>query len=482
MTAMLPLHSATVAVSGDATCWAKAALVTAALLVERIDGSLVRHSLTGLIDIDRTAPLPFSYVLRAAYVLEQGSNEWPGMERFIRLAAIYRLTPANGLPLVLSAQWLAAHLPSRTAFHQLPLAMAIYRLFGHLLTHHTHSLALQEIDNRHYWIGDVETFRVVPLGELPGGHRYADGYKRADPAIRSSTYVFPFFSAFLLNSLLSYWCDGEGVGHRRVLRADIGRGDCRYGRLVRTDGITEDLGIVADWGYDRGNLDWVYVGMEKRFVVVSGFRQGETIAAYLLVEFGSIHLYTTERPAANTPASLTVRFSGSMPLWRRLLRPFGLKSDVIDRGTVVGASLHSFTGSVSNRRHVPAQNPSSPSAPPDPQHTPDDGKSSYRLAGSRLCEAELSCVFANWQPCELTRLRPAIGTSLFLHAAANYTHLVIDSTAERPRQMWERMRLPIAHKRGGRAINLRHVGHRADDPNGQRIHDRQRRVGDHEQA
>ena len=80
------------------------ALVTAGVLVERIDGSLARHSLTGLIDIDRTAPLPFTYVLRAAYVLEQGSNEWPGMGRFIRLAAIYRLTPPNGLPLVLPAQ------------------------------------------------------------------------------------------------------------------------------------------------------------------------------------------------------------------------------------------------------------------------------------------------------------------------------------------------------------------------------------------
>ncbi|CEM07778.1 unnamed protein product [Vitrella brassicaformis CCMP3155] len=119
------------------TCRAKAPMVTAALLVERIDGSLARHPLTGLIDIDRTAPLPFTYVLRAAYVLEQGSDEWPGMGRLIRLAAIYRLTPANGLPLVLSAQWLTAHLPSRTAFHQLPLAMAIYRLFGHLFTQHT---------------------------------------------------------------------------------------------------------------------------------------------------------------------------------------------------------------------------------------------------------------------------------------------------------------------------------------------------------
>ncbi|CEM04355.1 unnamed protein product [Vitrella brassicaformis CCMP3155] len=178
------------AVCVRATCQAKAALVTAALLVERIDGSLARHSLTGLIDIDRTAPLPFTYVLRAAYVLEQGSNEWRGMGRFIRLAAIYRLIPANGLPLVLSAQWLTAHLPRRTAFHHLPLTMAIYRLFGHLLTHNTHSLALQRAGNGAYRIGNGSyqigggRFRVVPLAELSGGHRYADGYQRTDPVIR----------------------------------------------------------------------------------------------------------------------------------------------------------------------------------------------------------------------------------------------------------------------------------------------------------
>ncbi|CEM29839.1 unnamed protein product [Vitrella brassicaformis CCMP3155] len=280
------------AVCVRATCRAKAALVTTAvLLMERIDGSLARRSLTGLIDIDRTAPLPFTYVLRAAYVLEQGSNEWPGMGRFIRLAAIYRLTPANGLPLVLSAQWLTAHLPSRTAFHQLPLAMAIYRLFGHLLTHNTHSLALQPADNGHYRIGNM-TFRVVPLGELPGGHPYADGYKRTDPAIRRGGNLYPSFSAaFLLERLLVRWWDGEGVGQRLVLTSHIGRDDARYGRLLRTDSITEDLGIVADWRYDRGDLD-AAGATDCRRVVVSGFRPGETVAAHLRVTPGCIQLYT----------------------------------------------------------------------------------------------------------------------------------------------------------------------------------------------
>jgi len=45
----------------------------------------------------------FSYLMRAAYVLEQGSNEWRATGWFIRLAVVCRLTPATGLPLVLSA-------------------------------------------------------------------------------------------------------------------------------------------------------------------------------------------------------------------------------------------------------------------------------------------------------------------------------------------------------------------------------------------
>ncbi|CEM07768.1 unnamed protein product [Vitrella brassicaformis CCMP3155] len=309
-------------------------IITAALLVERIDGSLARHSLTGLIDIDRTAPLPFSYVLRAAYVLEQGSDEWPGMGRFIRLAAIYRLTPANGLPLVLSAQWLTANLPSRTAFHQLPLAMAIYRLFGHLLTHNGHSLALQQADNGSYRISN-ESFRVVPLGELWGGHGYAEGYKRADPIIRHGIWIFRSFSAFLLATLLCWRCNGEGVGQKLVLSAQFGHGDPRFGRLLRTDDISEDLGIVADFRYDGGDLNHADAE-ERRFVVVRGFRQGETVAAFLWIGYGSIVLRTTEPSAADAPASLAHRFPISEPLWRRLLQRFGLETDVMDRGIVVG--------------------------------------------------------------------------------------------------------------------------------------------------
>ncbi|CEM04377.1 unnamed protein product [Vitrella brassicaformis CCMP3155] len=260
------------------------------------------------------------------------------MGRFIRLAAIYRLTPANGLPLVLSAQRLTADLSSRTAFHQLPLAMAIYKIIGRQLPYRGTGLALQQIGNDGlYRIGNV-TFRVVPLGELPGGHRYADGYKRTDPVIRWSGNLFPSFSAFLLNAVLDrvlgLWCHEEGEDKRRMLWANIGSSDPRFGRLL-TDAITEEQGIAVDFRYDEGNLNHGNV-RDSRYVIVSGFRPSETVAAYLVVCNGRIHLYTTEASAADRSHPLADRFRESVGAARRLLRRFGLESDVIDRGTVVG--------------------------------------------------------------------------------------------------------------------------------------------------
>ncbi|CEM35776.1 unnamed protein product [Vitrella brassicaformis CCMP3155] len=255
------------------------------------------------------------------------------MGRFIRLAAIYRLTPANGLPLVLSAQWLTAHLPSRTAFHQLPLAIAIYRSFGHLLTHSGQSLALQQADNGQYRMGNEAPFRVVPLGELPGGHPYAEGYKRTDPVIRSGGWLYHSFSAFLLYALLS-WSHEEGVGHRRVLAANIGRGDNRYGRLVRTDDISEDQGIAVDYRDVWFNLNAANP-IDLRRVIVSGFRPNETVAAHLRVGYGDIDLRTTEPSAADRSQPLADRYPVSVGAARRLLQAFELERDVIDRGWVV---------------------------------------------------------------------------------------------------------------------------------------------------
>ncbi|CEM04343.1 unnamed protein product [Vitrella brassicaformis CCMP3155] len=270
--------------------------------------------------------------LKVVNVLERGSGEeWRAMGRFLRMAFIYRLTPADATrPLRLSADVL----PTATAFHQLPLAMAIYKIIGHMLTYGGTSLALQQTDdNGHYRIED-QLFRVVPLGELPGGHRYAEGYKRTDPVIRRGSVLYPSFSTFLMVNVLARWSDGEGVGDRLVLSACIGRDDPRYGRLL-IDAITEDQGIAVDYRNDGGDLNDAD-GRTARSVIVSGWRLNETVAAYLWVNLGAIHLCTTEALVGDRSQPLADRFRVSVGAACRLLRPFGLESDVMDRGTVVG--------------------------------------------------------------------------------------------------------------------------------------------------
>uniref|UniRef100_A0A7S1NY40 Uncharacterized protein n=1 Tax=Vitrella brassicaformis TaxID=1169539 RepID=A0A7S1NY40_9ALVE len=181
-------------------------------------------------------------------------------------------------------------------------------------------------------------FRVVPLDELPDGHRYADGYKRTDPVIRCGLNLFPFFSAFLLHRRLLWWPDGEGMGRRMVLRADIGRGDPRYGRVLLTDSITEGLGIVADFRYDGGNLNDANP-IVFRSVIVSGWRPNETIAAHLWLGSGYIYLFTTEAPVADRSQPLDryplSRYPVSIGAARRLLRWLEFESVIIDRGIVV---------------------------------------------------------------------------------------------------------------------------------------------------
>ncbi|CEL95879.1 unnamed protein product [Vitrella brassicaformis CCMP3155] len=290
----------------------------------RVDEHISRLGLADVLDFDIGDDLEAG--LKFVYMIERGSGEeWRAMGRFLRLAFIYRLTPLNAaLPLRLSAD----ALPTATAFYQLPLSMATYKTFGHLLTYRGTSLALQQADdNGDYRIGNSVTFRVVPFGELPGGHRYAESYKRTDPAIRWSGNLYPSFSAFLDHMLIRWWDREAGVGRRMVLSARIGRAN-RYRCLLRTEGITEDQGIAVD--HRSGG------GEGRRHVVVSGFRPGETVAAHLRVGDGRVELYTTEAPVADGSNPPAQRYPVSVGAARRLLRPFGLESDVIDRGTVVG--------------------------------------------------------------------------------------------------------------------------------------------------
>ncbi|CEL99939.1 unnamed protein product [Vitrella brassicaformis CCMP3155] len=270
---------------------------------------------------------------KVVHLLEEGSGgEWRAMGRFIRLAAIYRLTPNATLPLRLSAD----ALPSPTALRQLPLIMALYKTIGHRLTHQGTSLALQQDNNDGaYRIGDA-SFRVVPLSDLTANHPYRSGYQTTDPVIRRDDYLYRSFSSFLLRTVLERWCHDEGMGRRWVLHAHIGRNDPRYRRLL-AEAISEKQqgAIAADFRVDVGNLNHTNPDDSRR-VIVSGFRPNEDVAAYLSVSDGYIFLYRTERSVGDRSQPLAVRFPTSMPRWRPVLSHFELVDDVINRGTVLG--------------------------------------------------------------------------------------------------------------------------------------------------
>ncbi|CEL98596.1 unnamed protein product [Vitrella brassicaformis CCMP3155] len=298
-------------VAARATGRSHAAVITAELLLQRIDALLSRHGLTGLIDVDRTTPSPnqpgglidmilgclqrlracarrlagrrltrFGYLVRCLFVLEQGGSEWRLMDMAVRLAAIYRLTP-NGLPLVLSV----AQLHSKSAFDSLPLAIAIYRLIGHQLTHRGQSLALRRAANGEYRIGDW-SFLVVPLGELPADHPYRSTYKKSDPVVRDYVWLLRSFTSFLTWMVLIWWSDQEGVGEKEVLWGSIGCDDPCYLRLLTAGDIPEHMGITADHRCDGGDLNQADPRSARR-VVVSGFRPSDTVAAFVLLGWGA---------------------------------------------------------------------------------------------------------------------------------------------------------------------------------------------------
>ncbi|CEL98611.1 unnamed protein product [Vitrella brassicaformis CCMP3155] len=320
-------------VAARATDRSHAAVITADLLLQRIDALLSRHGLTGLIDIDRTTPslnqlggligvilgclqrlraytrrltgrrlTRLGYLVRCLYVLEQGGSEWRVMGMAVRLAAICRLTP-NGLPLVLSV----AHLHSRAAFDSVPLTVAIYQLLSHQLTCNGYSLTLQPLKNRLYAIGTRSfrrvLLRVVPLGDLPVNHRFAEGYQQSDPVVRWGPWVYLSFSAFLLDTL--------GMRHWISLRAPMTVQDSVYRSLLDGDIPEQHRADIT-----RRCLR----------VYVSGLQPEDSAAGRLWVAKALIHLYTTEIPAAAAPAPLSVRFPVSMPMWRHVLGHFDIES------------------------------------------------------------------------------------------------------------------------------------------------------------
>ncbi|CEM12958.1 unnamed protein product [Vitrella brassicaformis CCMP3155] len=328
-------------------------LVDETFVKARIDTDLTRRSLRGLIDVDR----PFQYYTKCAYALEQGGAVWCEWPDFIRLADIYKLT--DGLPLIMSPEWMAAHLPTKAHFHSMPLALRQYSTFGHLLKYWGTSLAIEKVDGAEegnegkkedwqedgeegsegegggsgqtdepmkgdggvtrqwYRIGDDEgrwEFETVPKSALPPRHPYGRTYDSRNPPIRYGDWLYPSFTAFMRRMVLCDWCEQQGVDETGAFRVRVGCGDERYQRL-----LTGPIGgyTTIDYVYEEGEG-----GDEReRFIILKGTKEGD-IAAYLVLCDGRIFLYTTE--AEIESQRLSGRFPITTPLVRTLLTKHGL--------------------------------------------------------------------------------------------------------------------------------------------------------------
>ncbi|CEM15814.1 unnamed protein product [Vitrella brassicaformis CCMP3155] len=354
-------------------------LVNEAFVQRRITKHLSRHSLTGLIDVQRTAadttnaaaptpappttsssssdaPAPaaagggrhvshFCHLCQCCYALEHGGVVWCEWPEFIRLADIYKLTPSTGLPLIMSAQWMAAHLPTKADFHTMPLALRQYSTFGHLLNYQGTSLAITKLDEpddgdegkkgkkeaeggdgdgdggvtrQRYRIGSSEhewRFETLPLSGLPPRHPYRHTYDPHNPPIRYHDHVvgdflFPSFTAFMKWMVLVEWCFQEGVDEKQVFGAVVGGGDERYRSLLTDpiDGHTT-IDFITEGEWDDG---------QRRLIILKGMKEDDTVAAYLDLYGGIINLYTTEAELEGQ-TRLSDRYPTAMQLARSLL-------------------------------------------------------------------------------------------------------------------------------------------------------------------
>ncbi|CEM15813.1 unnamed protein product [Vitrella brassicaformis CCMP3155] len=311
-------------------------LINEDFVLRRVDTHLSRHSLTGLIDVQRPT---LQYYTKCAHALEQGGAVWCEWADFIRLADIYKLTPSTGLPLIMASQWMAAHLPTKADFHTMPLALRQYSTFRHLLNYRGTSLALTKVDEaddddgegkkeaergdgeereegeaetQRYRIGRGEHewhFETLPLSGLPPRHPYRRTYDSLNPPIRHGDWLLPSFTAFIRRMVLWHWTDQEGVDEKGVFRAIVGRGDERY-RSLLTDPIdghkTDDC--ICEWEGDDDH---------SRFIVLKG-TEDDTTATYLYLADGFINLYTTEA-AIEGHTRLADRYPVAVSLVRALL-------------------------------------------------------------------------------------------------------------------------------------------------------------------
>uniref|UniRef100_A0A7S1P2S0 Uncharacterized protein n=1 Tax=Vitrella brassicaformis TaxID=1169539 RepID=A0A7S1P2S0_9ALVE len=347
-------------------------LINEAFMLKRVDCSLDSNHLSGLIDVYRPS---FQYYSKCAYVVEQGGHVWQEMADFICVAAIYKLIKA--LPLRLSADWMATMMASKSDFHQMPAALAIYSTFGHMLSYQGTSLELRQVDGDHdsdqesdedegssdrdsdngdemnedgggggdasagegtagsdqggqqgdggvteqrYRIRSTK-FTTVPLTDLPPTHPYCSIYDAADPPVRCLGWLFRSFTAFVKWMVLRYWCRQEGMERRRVLYAYAGLDTTRYLSLLREPIDGHKTIDYMDWQPGQGDDG------RERLIIVKGTTTTDTIVAYLWLSYGDISLLTTE--AATEGNSDIERYPIAVNAARRVLVKYGLERTVL---------------------------------------------------------------------------------------------------------------------------------------------------------
>ncbi|CEL92170.1 unnamed protein product [Vitrella brassicaformis CCMP3155] len=389
-------------------------LVDEAFMLKRIDQDLKKHSLTGLVDVERptpptatatatataadtdppggppTDPQPasdavrrFRYLSASAYALERGGAVWQQMTDFIHLAHKYKLIKT--LPLRLSAN----SLPTAAAFDELPLALAVYKTFGRLLSYKGDSLALERVEEEMEEQEDGEEMEDSDEEEQEGegDDAMGDGGEQDDeqgddidqqqqegaggdgsggqPGDGSAGGVTrqryrigaEYFTTVPLSDLppnhpyRSGYKDSDPV---------IRSGGCLFPSFTAflkgtvlmewcdQEGVAQKLVAGASVGRDDSRyrslltaptigggetIDFInehppqgYDGRE-RLIIVKGTTTTDTIVAYLWLSYGDISLLTTE--AATEGNSDIERYPIAVNAARRVLVKYGLERTVL---------------------------------------------------------------------------------------------------------------------------------------------------------
>ncbi|CEM30195.1 unnamed protein product [Vitrella brassicaformis CCMP3155] len=303
-------------------------LVNVPFVLRRIDSALTVHSLIGLVDVDRS-PQPagltagmsrLHYLTRCAYVLESIVGDLAG---FLRLAIIYRLLNEVRLPLIITPGWVDRHLPSKSAYHRLPGAIAQYCAFGHHLAFKGKSLAVEkewegQKGPRQRFMVRGEGLETVAREDLPEGHPYLSGYSADDPVIRCRSLLYPSFSAFMKTIVLTTWYHQEGVNEREVtLLYHVNWEDQKY-HALRTDSEAAMRGATVLRFQSSDGKE------TRRIILLMGQGVADKMAVYLMLFGTRIALCTTEREVGGM-SGVADRFPISASVVRPLLARYGLE-------------------------------------------------------------------------------------------------------------------------------------------------------------